>query len=299
MEKPTFESKESKEKISKIALRFFRHSIKAREEQDGDIYLSEEGRRLAAEQARDLDNPGLAKAWGSSRIRTGETASLIMDGDLNKDIELAQEDVNMLGVSRVEADNEDRLNFINDVDTETGKAANDAYLAGRYLSYVVNDSDRMVMENGDAGKNSSYSTQAANIASIVKTYLENGSDRWHEIYSKDQEGEDQRSYPKDYAPKLERFLGSHQGVTESFLAKVIEKTEGIEERDAFVEALGGRGFSETEGFVIDIDNDGIDKTIKVQYEKKNDEGEIVYSFSHDIPGEILEEMIAEGDLMEG
>jgi hypothetical protein len=42
-------------------------------------------------------------------------------------------------------------------------------------------------------------------------------------------------------------LGSHGGVTESFLLKVIEKIKGVAERDRFVSIIGNQ-FDFLEGF---------------------------------------------------
>ena len=167
------EKKETQEEIkSEILLRFFRHSSKGKKPESGndnDTILSQEGRELAASKAEDLENPQLAKAWGSKRIRTSETASLMMDGDLEKGINEALEEKGLLGDSRVSEDPEDRLNFLLDTDTVMGKEANTAYAEGKYLDYIVNHSDERALENNELDKNTTYSTQAANVASIIET----------------------------------------------------------------------------------------------------------------------------------
>jgi len=50
-------------------------------------------------------------------------------------------------------------------------------------------------------------------------------------------------------------LGSHLSVTESFLAKIIENTKGVAERDSFVAALGNQGFGFVEGYDVKIEKD--------------------------------------------
>ena len=53
----------------------------------------------------------------------------------------------------------------------------------------------------------------------------------------------------DYLKDLARqrhcrfFMGNHEVMSESFLAKVIEKTKGIDERNKFIESLKNVGFS--------------------------------------------------------
>ncbi|MCA9351845.1 hypothetical protein KC866_00430 [Patescibacteria group bacterium] len=281
---------------SRILLKLFRHSIKGEKQPDDrDVILSQEGRELAASKYIDLENPTLAKIIGTDRIRTIETAGLIKDGDLDKTVEETLSETGILGAPMAEVDRLDRLNFTVDAESATGKAGYEAYGKGEWLKWVVNESDQNVLENGDMDKNVPYSKQAANIASIIKDYFEQASDRWHKIYEAEQDGDNQRKFPKGYGQTLERLMGSHQGVTESFLAKVIEKTKGIEERDKFVEALNNNGFSETEGYDIEIVNDGEDKTINVNYTKFDDQGYKIFEFNESVPQEVLDEILKEGE----
>lgn len=64
---------------------------------------------------------------------------------------------------------------------------------------------------------------------------------------------------------MERYLGTHAGISESFVAKILEKTKGIDERDAFVKNLGS-SFKETEGMRIEIVNKGKEQRFFLSYE---------------------------------
>ena len=90
---------------------------------------------------------------------------------------------------------------------------------------------------------------------------------------------------------MKRFFGSHQGVLESFLAKLIEKTKGIEERNKFVEVLNNQGFDYAERFEVDIKNkESGEPTIHLLY-KKEKEGKTVFEFDEDLPKEIIDSIV--------
>ena len=53
------------------------------------------------------------------------------------------------------------------------------------------------------------------------------------------------------------------------MAKLIEKTKGIEERDKFVKILNNQGFDYAEGFDIDIKNKELgEPTVHISYKKE-------------------------------
>ena len=94
---------------------------------------------------------------------------------------------------------------------------------------------------------------------------------------------------------MKRFFGSHQGVLESFLAKLIEKTKGIEERNKFVEVLNNQGFDFAEGFEVDIKNKELgEPTIHLLY-KKEKEGKTIFEFDEDLPKEIIDSLVLTKD----
>ena len=248
-QQPSFESKES-QRNGVIKLHFFRHSIKAKDDsvEDNDLPLSKEGRDLAKSMADTNTNIDQSIAYGSPRVRTQETSMLKMVGDSIGDLD----DVDVVEMrerldegrtfgSKLGID--DDLDF---KDSEVSKEISDelgnAYNEGTYVQYIVEKSDQRLQETGQEDKEG-YTKKAAKIASIIERYTRSLS-RWDQLVNE----------KTDYKPELERFFGTHQGIPESFLAKVIEKTKGIEERGVFLETMKKGGFDFVEGFDITIDS---------------------------------------------
>ncbi len=285
---------------SRIILNFFRHDDKESDsgKTNEALRLTNKGRAHAILQAKTLKNPKLAKAFGSPKIRSQETAVLIMEGkNKNIDITAPADDLKdiakpgLMGMPRIVADS--RLDFYLDKEKGTGKLSLDAYKQGRYLEFIVKESDEAVKKNKDLNKNSTYSQSAAAIASIIKDYF-NASGRWNKIV----QSENTRKFPKGYQKDLERFFGSHKGVIECFLAKLIEKTEGIKKRDEFIDILDKNGFGLSEGFTVYIINQKNQPTVVVEYQKeyktKNGE-EKKFELRRRINPKIIDEIIKEGE----
>jgi hypothetical protein len=281
------------EYTSKIELNFFRHGNKEADEnkRDDEIRLNMAGRAQAINKSVALKNPKLAKAWGSPRVRSQETAVLIMDGRRNNLSAEANSDnldnianPGIMSSPRIVED--DRLDFQMDINTVSGSAALESLKKGEYWKWIAEQSDFETSMNGDLESNSSYSKSAANIASIIKQYYD-ASDRWDEIIK----AEGTRKFPKGYSKELERFFGSHQGVTESFLLKVIEKTRGVDERNKLMKALGNQGFDFVEGFKIDIVNKNGNVIMILDYKKNGIDGEVSYEIRQEISKKILEDII--------
>ena len=95
-----------------------------------------------------------------------------------------------------------------------------------------------------------------------------------------------------YEDTLRRFLGTHLGIGESFLAKVIEETKGKAERDKFVAAVKGQGFDFVEGFEVKIETDDAGKTtVRISYEKPKDDKQPGFKYDEIVPQEVIERMI--------
>lgn len=289
--------REQQEKYtSKIELNFFRHGDKENDKTKGDdeIRLNESGREQAVDRSVELKNPRLAKAMGSPRIRTQETAALVMLGkeeEINpsEGVENVKEiaDPGLFNSPRIVED--DRLNFLLDENTESGRVALDNFKKGNYIKWLVENSDADADKNGDIEMNSSYAKSASRIASVIKDYFD-ASGRWDDIVK----AEDTRKFPKGYAKELERFFGSHLGVTEAFLAKAVEKIKGVDERNKFIEALGNQGFKFVEGYKVDIINENKEVKVVVEYKKEDKDGNVVFEFSEEIPAKMIDEIIEEG-----
>lgn len=287
--KPIFESKEQiKDYTSKIELIFMRHDEKENDKtkSDEEVRLTAVGKMHAKNKA-EQDDIGQSMAFGSSRKRTQETAGLVMSGKseeitgmetLEKLKEKLDKDLSLKSGSKIRVD--DRLNFEADFTSGYGKKALEAFKNRKYLKFLVEESDQLAKEEND-DKSSTYTKQAQAIASIIQKYY-NIAPRFNELV----QDED-----KNYEDTMKRFFGSHQGVLESFLAKVIEKTKGIEERNKLVEVLNNQGFDYAEGFEVDIKNkESDDPIIHLSY-KKEKEGKNIFEFNEDLPKEIIDNLV--------
>lgn len=274
----------------RIKLHIFRHNDKENDKTktDHEIRLSPAGRKNAKSLASPSTILEQAMAFGSPRKRTQETAGLMMAG-ARPEITGEETHEELLGIlntgraygSKVAAD--ERLNFEM---PESGPYFEDsmaAYKSGNLLRWVIEESDAKYKEYGVEGKILSYSIQARQIAQIIQKYL-GILPRWKELVQ-DQD--------KNYSDTLERFMGTHQTVSESFLAKVIELTRGVEERELFLQAVGNAGFGFSEGYDIDIEDNNGSKEIRISYKKPANGDKPEYVFESVITPEILEKIIAE------
>lgn len=288
-------SPESAERESKIILHFLRHGEKEKGVEGPDVTarLTSKGRAQSVEKARTYKaDVNQSVAFGSPRVRARETAALAMAGERDSITgdetfyELAAKLNKGTGKkygSKILADS--RLDFIYDPNAGLGKEIEDHYAKGEMLKFLVEESDRRAVELGDV-EAGSYSIQAAGIAQIIKKYA-TVSGRWHELVNDDS---------KKYTQTMERFLGTHQGIPESFLAKVVEKVKGVKERTRFVEALKNAGFDLTEGYDVEIVEKSANEEplVRVRYEKKDKDGKELFAFDEIVPAEMIEEIIKEG-----
>ena len=291
---PKIKGLEEKEYSSKIELHFFRHGEKEKGEgiSDEEIRLTPAGRIKAMAKIRPL-TISQAVAFGSPRKRTQETAGFAMAGiqpeiigeetleELREKIEKDLKVGKKIGV-------EEKLDFPEDLTTEYHKLTQEHYRKGDLLKFLVEESDDLAKKYNDK-KTYTYSRSARQIAELIKKYLKIAP-RWNEL------AEDKS---KKYGDTLERFMGTHQTIPESFLAKVIEKTEGKEEKDNFVKLLDNKGFDYVEGFDLEILNTKDGPKIKIHYENKKGlpapvGKEKPFTFDEYIKPELLDEIIKEG-----
>jgi hypothetical protein len=272
---------------SKIELRFFRHDKKESVERkpDADIRLTEEGRIHAKSLASDA-NLEQSVAFASPRARTQETAGFIMAGQ-NDEItgeETLEELKEKLDRGRQYGSKiaiDPRLDFILDNEGPYVKAAYEAFGKGELVKFLVEQSDALANETGDT-ESSTYSKMAANIASIIRKYVQ-VAPRWNELVT---------APNKKYEPVLERFLGTHGSMQECFLAKVIETTKGIEERDKFVKIINNQQFGFGEGFTAEVitTESGEKPLVHVVYKKESETPENSFKFDEFIVLELIEEI---------
>lgn len=290
VQESTVESQEKKEIPSEIVLKFFRHSEKSNApvERDHDIRLTDRGRDLA--RAKSEYGTENALAFGSSRDRTKETAGIMMSGSKAPNLEELEDELvvehtlfTKMHLTRI--GEERRLDFNDDFNSPYGKKFFEEFKAGNYLPFLFKESDALAKELGDT-EGSTYSRLAGQIAQIIAKYSQVSEKAWHPLMNK----ENSKYLPGE---KLNRFLGTHAGVNECFLAKVIEKTRGLAARDQFANISDKKGFDYVEGFDVSIKQSGAEKHITISYKRKGEDGH-EYVLEEEIPEAMLEEIIEEG-----
>lgn len=182
-----------------------------------------------------------------------------------------------------------RLGFV--VKNASYKQENaDAIRKKQLLRYLIEQSDATMLRENIL-EDYSYTRAAGSLAEVVKKYALI-SKRWDELANDPQ---------KNYGKVLERFLGSHSGIVDSFLLRLVEKLKGPNERDKLIEALGnGKGLEHGEEFDIRIDKlTGRDEPrIRVIFQRKAPDGETVtYHLDEEVPLEVLDELIADKNLL--
>lgn len=291
VELPPDIKQEQMEKIeSKIILEFIRHGKRDKDDlrPDEEISLNQEGRQMSQEKGQILNPQArVSRAWGSQLKRAQETALLVMlpetniDSDVNNFDELL---IQKQGIKKLIIDK--RLGY--DLSGDSGKESIEAFKEKKYISHVIEKSDQLAIEMGDK-ISTTYTRHAANIAEIISRYSILGNN-FNRLCSKQKDKYGQSRYEK-FGDQLERYLGTHSGITEFFLAKIIEKINGIEKREEFINSLGG-GFKETEGMRVEIINKGNEQRILICYKIEGEDKEL------SITKKILEEIIEDKNIFE-
>lgn len=277
---------------SRISLKFFRHDEKEKTQPgqlDTEVSLTEIGKKHARGLSKS-ENVSSAIAFGSPSLRAqqtsayvglGEILSLRGDESLEEIKKIIKEDKEhhvKLGASK-------KLGFVLDKNRKNpySEEACEAFDNGGWLKFLIERSDDLAKKYGDT-ESSTYSRQAAGIAQIVNKYL-TLSPHFDSLVEK-------KGHEKDF----KRFFGSHGGVLESFLAKIIEKTNGREELGKFTNALKGHMFDFAEGFEIDIDQyqGNGQPVVRISYEKRGESPEDSFSFNEQIDLDIIRSIIKEG-----
>ena len=271
---------------TKIILEFMRHGEKENDKtkSDEEVRLTEKGRMMAGEKGEELDpQKEVSLAWGSPKKRTQETALRAMFPDIDpnaslEDIEEMIREEQKFGKKLIV---DERLSF--DLSGPEGKEMLAAFKEGKYLQYLISESDKRAIELGDK-TSSSYLRYAGNISEIINRYAKIG-DNFNRIASKDDKY-------KEFGNQLKRYLATHQGVAEGFVAKVLEEAQGPEKRDEFISSVGS-GFKETEGIHLEIQNNGNHQEITITYQINGNKETIA------VACEIIEKIIQErGDFEE-
>lgn len=264
-------SPEKEKVVTKVVLEIMRHGKRERgatEEADAstDLRLTPDGRNQMTERGKDFDpEVGVSVGMGSPYVRTQETAyrAMLANEDIApedslEDIERKIDEQMPYGKKMIE---DDRLAF--HADGPTGEDGAKAYYEKRYMSWVVDESDQSAIRNGDAGS-STFTRMTGNLAEIISRYAI-VSDNFQRIVANDSE----KKYEVT-GNRLERYIGTHMGISECFVAKVLDKLKGPEAKDEFVKSVGS-GFLEGEGIHIEIINTGSEQSISMAYTVKDAE----------------------------
>ncbi len=318
------EPEATKEQIAtEVRLQIFRHGEKAPKEEgkgDADIVLSKDGRDMArAKWKKDATENALA--FGSPRIRAQETAAYALSGSMQDSLEVVKNDLLFerdfmrernfivdeddfssfnndrvtLPQTRVAVD--ERLDFNEEDKSEYGKKFYGEFAAGKYLPFLFNESDAYAKEVGDT-EGSTFSRFAGNVAEIIEKYY-TASDAWNKIKNRPDDGKSEEYI----GTTLNRLLGTHAGVGECFLGKLIERMKGPEEKEKFlhlfdvkkIDKVVNNGFDYVEGFDVRIKQEGADKKIFISY-KKDLPDNTQYVFEEEIPKKVIDELVEEGNL---
>lgn len=269
---------------SSVHLSFMRHSQKEKVNlPDKDIPLSIVGRMDAWRKGnRSRAHPEVAVAVGSPRKRTPETSAHVMLGSRvapNADLEdMEREIAQHLKVGK-KIMTDRRLDL--GADGPVGTEANKAYEAKEIFSYLVNKSDRRAEETKDI-ESGTLKRYAGNVAELVQHYLQI-SDGFHRVVAND------AAKYQQYSNRLERYLGTHVGIQESFIVKVLEKLSLDSKRREFIDAYPN-GFTELQGMNIDITTRGRERTIYLSYEVP-DKSDRPKTERIILTGEVLEQII--------
>jgi hypothetical protein len=116
--------------------------------------------------------------------------------------------------------------------------------------------------------------------------------------------EERAAFKKGHEPMVDMFACSHGGVLETFLAKVIEKTQGVERRNNFIASLNPDGFENVQGLEIDVQYyDGKPRIfVNFQSNTKEDVAVVpgknftrpVFDFNAELTMDVLMQIINEG-----
>ncbi len=286
---------ENPEIKSVIELRFFRHSIKETDpsKSDKDIELTSEGKKYAVQQSENDTNIRQSVAFGSLRKRTQETAMFVMSGQEseisgNEKFDELKDKLNQYLKVGSKIGVDENLDFKEDQNSEYYKELISNISKGSYLKYLVEQSDKRAEELGD-DHSATYTRQAQQIARIIQKYG-NIVPRWTELVTEN---------PDKYTKLLERFMGTHQGVAESFLAKLMEAySSDTELRDKFVASLDNKGFDFAEGFKIYLaDTSKPYPRIMVEYKHTDpNDSSKNFEFSKEVNYGMIKEILDGGDV---
>lgn len=261
-----------------IRLEFFRHGPKQNAGQaglaegDNQVRLTETGRMLATQKGKRLNiHPEVAVTYASPRERTQETVLRYLLAEeeaidtkttLEQMREYIRHNISQIGKEKRKDSILKELDFNWDGTEGFRTAAEKAYDQEKEaMDFFFHESDMLTVQKSDR-ESTSYTRNAANIASIILKYVK-ALPRWERIIQENAKREKPQNY-REFGNELQRLFASHSTVIECFLIKIIECTKGKMAAEQFVENMRNpNGFDECEGYSIDIQNQngGIEITL--------------------------------------
>jgi hypothetical protein len=224
---------------------------------DNRTPLTPKGMERASEQGRDDVDLARARVMGSARIRSQHTAGFHMIGGRaeitgTESVDELEKAIQDLGSNQAHFREDKRLNFNDDKTAPLGQYLDAAYHSKTYLKTIVEESDTFARNQGSEYQ-STYTGKAAQVADLINVYFKAAPRLVNMIPAiqkaqAEKHGED----IEQSEAAFERFMGSHQGIPECFLLKVVEVVEGIDARNEFLAEIGNAGFGYSEGYDISL-----------------------------------------------
>ena len=257
------EEKKEKDLIPRIRLECIRHDDHDSTKPDEKSRLNAKGREHATESGKDRSpNSKGGFIYASPRERTLETAArefFTKEDWISRDTSLEEIlDHIMLPVGMKYKISE-LLNYKTDAHPEYEEIFYKHYKGDKdVLEFIYKDSDDLVKRLNDI-EDCSYSRFAANLAKLIYRYIKI-LDNWNRVYlnKKDELGEQN---------EIQRFLGTHSMVLDSFLLKIIEKSDGRAAVKKFINELPSKNgiVGLGDGFSIILKQINNETTINICY----------------------------------
>jgi hypothetical protein len=220
---------ESTEKEPHLILRIIRHGEKAGgnwnpDDEDYLIPLTEEGRENAHKR-HIAGAPKQALAFGSGRVRANETAARALVGE-NPEIENTPEytelekEINKDVPLGSKIRNDERLDMAFVKQDEVHERLEERGNEVGYLKAL--DEDYVSAENS---RETVYGKQVENLSDILLEHVQKATN-WKRLVEKK---------PGEYENTLVRYLGTHGGVLDAFVAEVLASLHGKDARADFIE----------------------------------------------------------------
>jgi hypothetical protein len=235
---------------SSIKLDFFRHSVKGPTPEEGDhkTRLTPEGQKMAVDSGKQKNvSPEVSLAGGSNRERTHQTAlaQLYSSNPDTKDMTLEE-------MSKLHKDGSKSIRFSDlDFSFDSGdfydQTALDRYLKTQdLLVFLFEESDTLATKANNM-VSTTYSRAAAGIARVVERYIKI-LPNWDKLVQKNPE-----KY-KSFDNQLRRLFATHGGLSECFLLKTIELSQGREKATEFLNNLPNKNqFDFNQGFSMELE----------------------------------------------